>query len=156
MLHETVEEGSLVIRYDGDLKALQVDYEIKKVPVIAEGFDKIDPKLKDIKAFMFYVGTVKTPELERNADGTKRVYCTTALATLIDLKTVSCTKDDLKKVFQAGDDAGAMYIEDVTADFTSPKDQTLPVVPKFGLPHHGSLFIDMVKTLRVNCKFKLA
>jgi hypothetical protein len=155
MLKETLEEGNLVIKYAGNVSELRTQYDRKKTPVIVEGFEKIHPKLKNLPAEMIFIATIPTPEIERNADGTKRVYQATGLVTLIDVDDVSLTETELTKVFSAGDDAGSIYISNVTADFNkNAKIKALPVIPKFGLPHHAMLFVEMVKRLRRTYKFQ--
>jgi hypothetical protein len=150
MLKETLEEGNLKIDYKGNVKELQLQYEIKKIPVVVKGFGKISRKLKEIVTDIHHVTMIPTPEVERNADGWKRVYATTAFAIMINLGSIEVTPDDLLKVFTAGDDASAMYVGDVSADFKKGRVvyDKLHFVPEFGLPHHGPMFVEMVKKLR--------
>ena len=48
MLKETKEEANLAIRYEGDLDQLRENYHIQTIPVVVEGFDSLDPVLKDL------------------------------------------------------------------------------------------------------------
>jgi 8-oxo-dGTP pyrophosphatase MutT (NUDIX family) len=149
-LKEVEEEVNFKIEYQGDLEKLRVDHEIQVLPVSIDGFGVLDPKLKNLKGEIHHVAMIPTPEVERNADGLKRVYATTAFAFLIDCGDVVVTEKDLQKVFTAGDDAGAMFIGDVTESFTAVKgkDMDFPQIPNFGLSHHVGLFIEMVRKLR--------
>lgn len=147
MLKESREEGNLIISYDGSVEDLREDYMITNIPVIVRGFEKIDPSLAEIQSHIYYSSTIPTTEQERNPDGLKRVYQTSAYALLIDAKDVIITETELAKVFSAGDDATAMVYYDVTAYF---KDQNEENIPDFGLEHHPTLFQAMVRTLKKN------
>ncbi len=146
MLKETKEEGNLTIEYDGILEELRENYMASEIPVIVKGFEHINPSLKDLKTMVYYSSTVPTTEQERNADGNKRVYMTSAYAILIDLKETHITEATLSKTFTAGDDAMAMVYYDVTDYF---KNENESEIPEFGLEHHPQLFKDMVKTLKI-------
>ena len=94
---------------------------------------------------MYYSSLTPTSEQDRNPDGTKRVYATTAYAILIDVGTHFITLEDLNQIFQAGDDAAAMQFYEVTSCFTT-KDKWN--IPAFGLDHHQILFVKMIEKLK--------
>ncbi|WP_371802143.1 hypothetical protein [Candidatus Lokiarchaeum ossiferum] len=145
MLKESREEGNLIISYDGTVEDLREDYMITDIPVIVKGFECIDPSLTDIRSIIYYSTTIPTTEQERNPDGLKRVYQTSAYALLIDTKEVIISETDLARVFTAGDDATAMVYYDVTTYFKDEKEEN---IPNFGLEHHPTLFQAMVRTLK--------
>ncbi len=143
MLREADEESNLKIEYSGNMEELRENYEIAEIPVIVNGFEKIDPKLKKLPAVIHYITLIPTSEQERNADGTKRVYATFAYALYIDVGQVLVDEEILKKVFEAGDDAEAVVINNVTkAIIGNPKE--CKEKPEFGMEHHGELFEKMV------------
>jgi hypothetical protein len=145
MLKETKEESNLTLRYEGDLDELRANYQIPEIPVVVEGFEQLDPSLKEMHSTMYYITTVPTTEQDRNPDGSKRVYLAITYAILIDVGQVPLSPNKLKKVFQAGDDAAAIYIQDVTEFFTTGDIKNLPI---FGLHHHVGLFNEMVGFFR--------
>jgi hypothetical protein len=145
MLKEIKEEGNLTIEYSGDLEKLRENYGITDIPVIVRGFEKLNSQLAEIKTSMYYSSTVATSEQDRNLDGTKRVYNTTAFVILVDVGNISISLRDLDAVFRAGDDAVAMRFYDVSPCFTPNSNWN---IPKFGLNHHHEIFINMVNKLK--------
>ncbi len=149
MLKETKEESNLTIRYDGDVNQLRENYLVQTIPVVVEGFEQLDSALKELHTSIHYITTVPTTEQDRNPDGSKRVYLADAYAILIDVWGVPLSQKRLQKVFKAGDDAAAIYIQDVTEFFdTGDLQQT----PKFGLHHHIGLFEEMIGFFRASFK----
>jgi len=145
MLREAHEESNLKIEYQGNMEELRENYEIDEIPVIVHGFEKIDPKLKNLSATIHYITLIPTSEQERNADGTKRVYATFAYALYIDVGQVQVpvNEGNLRAVFKAGDDAEAVVINNVTQVILGdPKE--CKEKPEFGMNHHGELFEKMV------------
>ena len=149
MLKETKEESNLTIKYKGDLQHLQENYQIPEIPVVVKGFELIDPSLKEFHTTMYYITTVPTTEQDRNPDGSKRVYTADAYAILLDVGKIPLSLNKIQKVFQAGDDAAAIYIQDVTKSFVTTDKRN---IPKFGLQHHIGLFEDMVGFFRSSDK----
>lgn len=141
MIKEAWEETHFKMEYIGKLEELRQNYEIQKIPVIIKNFDKLNKKYTNIKGEMQYVSCIPTTEQERIADGTKRVYLAVAYCILINLPDLEITKDDLKKIFRAGDDAAGLFITEVSESFRS---QTKSGIPAFGLNHHPKLFKKMV------------
>ncbi len=64
-----------------------------------------NPTLERIDAIMHFICSIKTPEQERNTDGTKRVYVTTAYALMVDVQDVPLSEEKLREIFQSGNDA---------------------------------------------------
>jgi len=145
MLKETKEESNLTIHYDGDVNQLQQNYHIQTIPVVVEGFEQLDPALKELHTSIHYITSVPTTEQDRNPDGSKRVYLADAYAILVDVGDVSLSQKRLQKVFKAGDDAAAIYIQDVSKSFATGD---INDTPKFGLHHHIGLFEDMIGFFR--------
>ncbi|RLI66571.1 MAG: hypothetical protein DRO88_01530 [Promethearchaeia archaeon] len=144
MLREVREESNLSITYEGNLESLRENYSIPEIPVKVHGFERISKDLSEISSNIYYITTIPTTEQERNADGTKRVYMTTAYALYLDLTQYKMDEKSLKKIFQAGDDAQDMAIFDVTKAIIKgkPAEEDLP---PFGLKHHKDLLRKMIE-----------
>lgn len=144
MLREVQEESNLKITYEGDLESLRENYAIQQIPVKVHGFECISKDLSELSSNIYYITTIPTTEQERNADGTKRVYMTTAYAMYLDMTQYKLDEKSLRKIFQAGDDAEDMAIFDVTKAVIKgkPEEEDLP---PFGLSHHKDLLRKMIE-----------
>jgi hypothetical protein len=145
MLKEVKEEANFSITYSGDLVKLREDYSNSPISVIVHGFEKLNTKLKDLKATIQYIITLPTSTQEINLDGTKRVYLAIAYAILIDVGDLPLSTENLNQIFTAGDDAQEIYVQNVSLCFTS---SDFSLIPPFGLHHHSSLFKAMVNFYR--------
>lgn len=148
VLKEAEEECNLRVKYQGDLSALQQDYNILEIPVSVENFAPLSPHLAQLSAKIHFVATVPTGEQERIADGTKRVYITSLFVIFIPLDNIDLNLDQLKTLFSSGDDASALYIVDVSSNFQKGIAPEKWYIPPFGLHHHPELFKLMMLTLQ--------
>lgn len=142
MIREVKEEVNLDLRYSGDINALRVDHDIENIPVSTTIFGKLFPQLQRVQSQIHYITTIPTTEQERNVDGTKRVYTTTAFTVLFDLGMIQADIPHLLQIFKAGDDAAEIVVEDVTEVFLQ---RDFSAGPHFGLIHHHELFQKMVE-----------
>jgi len=145
ILKEVKEEANLSLKYLGDLAKLREDYSNSPISVTVHGFEILDPTLRNLKASIQYIITLPTSAQELNSDGTKRVYLAIAYAMLIDVGNTPLSKNNLKLIFTAGDDAQGIYIQDVSLCFTSGD---FSHIPPFGVQHHALLFQAMVNFYR--------
>lgn len=152
-IKEAEEECSLRLQYHGNLDELREDYMIKSIPVNVLGFDVVYPKLEKIATHLQFCQMVKTPEQERNPDGTKRVYVVTSYTILIDVQDHELSQEKLAQIFKSGDDACGISIHDITPNFRHDSENSW-IIPNFGLHHHPILFKHMIYSLKQNYNLK--
>ena len=144
-IREAQEEAGLDLRYDGDWEELKEDYTTTTIDVKVKNFRKLSPVYLLTPAKIHYVSTIKTPELERLPSGLKRVYRVSAYYLYVEFDKFSLTPDHIKTMFEAGDDARSLYIQDVSKCFDGSDFKS---APDFGFPHHLELFKDMVLNIK--------